>query len=201
MTGVQTFALPIFTITNTQKQGSFTVKKIVTNPNGGTAVAGDFFFSLNDGDPVQFIQDAFNLLLGENSFLMDPGSYSITEELPEGAYAISYDNCEFDVASNGEVSESTTCTITNSDIPEGQGAITVVKRVTNDNGGGFSEEDFALFITPEEDDSFEVNSGEANFLEPSTYTVSEEEQDWNQYQQTSVSCTDGETTTDGTVSL
>src|SRR3989338_604272 len=186
-------------VTNAQKQGSLTVKKVVTNPNGGAAVAGDFFFRLNDGDAVQFIQDAFNALLGENSFLMDPGSYSITEELPEGAYAVSYDNCEFNVASNGEASESTTCTITNSDIPEGQGAITVVKRVINDNGGGFSEEDFSLFLTPEEDDSFEVVSGEANFLEPNTYTANQFEQ--NGYQQTSISCTDGETVTDGTVPL
>lgn len=189
-------------ITNAQKQGSLTIKKVVTNPNGGTAVAGDFSFTLNGGGPVQFIQNLFNSLLGENNLSVDPGSYTVAETPPEGVYAISYDNCSnIAVGSNGQPSTATTCTITNSDIPTGQGAITVIKDPINNNGGELGAGDFTLNITPEEDDTFEVTSGQANFLTPGNYSVSEGELPEG-YLQTSINCTNGETeTTDGSVTL
>ena len=188
-------------VTNRQKQGSLTVNKIVNNPNSGTAVARDFFFKLNSGEAIQFIQNEINALLGINNLTVDPGSYTITEILPRGAYAISYNNCEVTVASNGKQSNDTTCTITNSDIPKGQGAITVIKNVVNDSGGTLDAESFSLFINQEEEDPLSTMNGEAKFLDPGNYTVSEDELPKG-YTQTSIGCTNGETTTnDGSVAL
>ena len=188
-------------VTNKQKQGSLTVNKIVTNPNGGAGVAGDFFFKLNDGGVIQFIQNEINALLGVNNLTVDPGSYTITEVMPEGAYAISYENCEVVVASNGEQSNDTTCTITNSDIPKGQGAITVIKNVVNDSGGALDVESFSLFIDQDEGEPLSTASEEVKFLDPGNYTVGEGELPEG-YTQTSISCTNGETTTnDGSVAL
>ncbi len=177
------------TITNKQKVGSITVNKVVTNPNGGTAVAGDFSFSVNGGSPIQFIQNELNSLLGSNVFTWNPGAVSITESI--GQYAISYSGCNFVLASNG----NNTCTITNSDIPAGQGAITVVKNVINDDGGTKTVGDFNLYIG-----EMPVTSGQANFLEPGEYTVSEGTLP-SGYTQTSLVCSNGESTTSGTVNL
>ncbi len=177
------------TITNKQKQGTVTVNKVVTNPNGGTAVAGDFSFSVNGGSPIQFIQDLGNSLMGSNTFNWNPGAVSITESV--GQYAISYSGCNFVLASNG----NNTCTITNSDIPEGQGAITVVKNVVNDNGGTKTVSDFNLYIG-----EMMVTSGQSNFLEPGEYTISEGDLPAG-YTQTSIVCSNGETETSGTVNL
>ncbi len=187
------------TITNKQKQGSLVVKKVVTNPNGGTAVASNFSFKLNSGDPVKFIGDS---LLGENDLNVNPGSYTITETPPSGAYAISYNNCgNITVASNGPSSTSTTCTITNSDIPSGQGAITVVKKVINDNGGTLNSSSFSLKLTPEESNPVTVTSGQANFLALGTYTVSEIDPSPLGYAQTGINCVNGATVTNGIITL
>ena len=192
------------TITNGQKQGHLIVKKIVTNPNGGEAVAGDFSFSLNDEDDIEFNQDGENELRGENDLEVDPGTYTITETPPDGAYAISYDNCEITIESNGQPSEATTCTITNSDIPEEQGAITVRKILPNNNGGTAVVSDFLLKVTsvPGEGDPVEtpMTSGESGFFNPGNYVVSESNPSVLYTQ--SISCTDGEIITeDGNITL
>lgn len=190
------------TVTNKQKKGSLIVKKIVTNPNGGTTTANQFSFTLNRGEPIPFNQDGENPLMGENDLLVDPGSYLVTEPvIPNGAYAISYQNCEITIASNGQSSSSGTCTITNSDIPKEKGAITVIKDISQfDNSGTLGISDFSLFITPEEDDQFQVTSGQAQFLEPGNYTISEGEVPEG-YTKRSISCTNGQTTTTGSVAL
>ncbi|MDP2656403.1 MAG: hypothetical protein Q8P11_02460 [bacterium] len=196
------------TITNAQKQGSLFIKKIVTNPNGGTATAGQFSFQINDDQPISFIE-AHDALLGENDFMVDPGEYTITETPPEGAYAISYNNCQITVESNGQAGEESTCTITNSDIPDGYGAITVIKSVINDNGGDLTAEDFNLTLTynnGDEDVSVVegyAQSGQSYFLEHEmTYTIGEVDPSELDYTQSSIVCTSGEdTTTDGTVVL
>jgi Concanavalin A-like lectin/glucanases superfamily/Prealbumin-like fold domain len=193
------------TIVNKQKPGSLTVKKVVQNPNGSTATASDFSFRLNGGDPIPFIATE-DEMIGENDFSnMAPGTYNITEDEVSGSYAISYDNCEVEVPVNGQPSESTTCTITNSDIPDGYGAVTVVKNVVNDNGGEATVNDFTLQITDNTapaptfetldltpGQTINVSSSQATFLTAGhSYTVSEVNPFEDTYKQTGISCTSG----------
>lgn len=190
------------TITNKQKYGSITVNKTVTNPNGGTAVAGNFYFSLNGGEAIQFIQNEMNELLGQVVLpSVNPGAFSIAEVMiPSGNYAISYSgNCSGLLESNG----SKTCNITNSDIPEGKGAITVVKNVINDDGGIIMANDFPLYITPTEGEGMVADNGVSYFLDPGTYNISEmmSESLSSKYTQTSLTCMNGETETSGQVVL
>ena len=190
------------TITNKQKFGSITVNKTVTNPNGGEAVAGNFYFSLNGGEAIQFIQNEMNSLLGQVILpSVNPGAFSIAEVMiPSGNYAISYSgNCNGLLESNG----SKTCNITNSDIPEGKGAITVVKNVINDDGGMMVASDFPLYISPTEGEGMMADNGVSYFLDPGTYNISEmmSESLSSKYTQTSLTCMNGETETSGQVVL
>ncbi len=186
----------VLTITNKQKSASLTVNKIVTNPNGGEAVAGDFSFKVNDGEAVMFTQDENNPLLGSNTLTLNPGTYTITEVMPEGSYAISYQNCtSINLTSNGNA----TCTITNSDIPEGKGAITVVKSLNLNYNGSLTANDFDLFINDGEANT-EVSSGSSNFLNPGNYIISEGSLPAG-YVQNSISCTNGVETNNGSISL
>ncbi len=110
------------TITNDDQQGTLIVQKVVINDNGGTAVAGDFSFSVDGNTPVSFEAD------GENQMLVDSGYYTITEPAFAG-YSTSYNNCDDVFVPNGG---SATCTVTNNDIAP---QLTVIKHVINDNGG------------------------------------------------------------------
>lgn len=193
----------IVTITNKQKPATLTINKIVTNPNGSTAVATDFAFQINEGETINFIDsEDENTLTGQNVISVDPGTYTITEVLPMGAYAISYsENCTNAVlASNG----SATCTITNSDIPAGKGAITVRKIVNNMYAGELGKDDFDLFINSEieENNLGEVVRDQSNFLNPGTYTISESILP-SGYMQTSLVCSsNGDSDdTDGTITI
>lgn len=183
------------TITNKQKTGNLTVKKVVQNHGIGEAVPSDFTMEV-EGENVSNPSFAGNSEEG-TIVTLNPGSYSVGESGPEG-YAMSLsENCSGTIDSN----ETLTCTVTNSDIPTGQGAITVIKTVINDNGGQGEANDFTLTVTPEEDDSMEVSDGQAEFLAPGNYTVGENPNPFN-YTNTSISCTNGETTTtDGSVVL
>lgn len=197
----------VVTITNKQKQGTLTINKIVTNPNDGEAIATDFSFQVNGGEAIAFTDsDDENNLTGQNIISVDPGTYTITEVIPEGAYAISYSaNCTNAVlTSNSNI----VCTITNSDIPAGKGAITVVKNLPNDNGGDFVLSDFPLNVsgtTTEETPmsvSESVASGISEFFTPGTYVVSEDNPNELSGYTTTISCTDGENTlTSGNITV
>ncbi len=197
----------VVTITNKQKKGTLTINKIVTNPNDGEAIATDFSFQVNGGEAIAFTDsDDENNLTGQNIISVDPGTYTITEVIPEGAYAISYSaNCTNAVlTSNSNI----VCTITNSDIPAGKGAITVVKNLPNDNGGDFVLSDFPLNVsgtTTEETPmsvSESVASGISEFFTPGTYVVSEDNPNELSGYTTTISCTDGENTlTNGNITV
>ena len=110
------------TITNddepaTHEPAHLIVRKLVVNDSGGTKVASDFSFSVNGGAAQPFEAD------GENDVSVPAGTYSVTEPAVSG-YATSYSNC-----SNLAIPEggSATCTITNNDVPRGQGSISVSK--------------------------------------------------------------------------
>lgn len=198
----------VVTITNKQIPATLTVNKIVTNPNGGTAVATDFSFRVNGSEEaVSFMNgEDTDPLTGQNVISVDPGTYTITEVIPEGAYAISYSTgCTNAVlTSNG----TATCTITNSDIPAGKGAVTVVKNLPNDNGGDFELGDFPLNVsgTTTEETPMSVNesmtSGISEFFMPGSYVISESNPNELTGYTESISCTDGTTTlTNGNITV
>ena len=84
--------------------------------------------------------------------------------------------------------------------PEGQGTITVIKTVINNNGGDTDVNSWMLAVTPEEGDSVPVTTDEPNFFPPDTYTVSEDEGPAG-YRQTGISCFNGSESTEGTFTL
>jgi hypothetical protein len=157
----------ICTIVNDDQPGTLIVKKVVINDNGGTKIATDFKFSVDDGvnTGISFIQDT-DLLHGKNSLTVDAGTYNVTEDnTPIAGYTTSYDNCSDVVVTNGGTQ---TCTITNDDI---QPKLTLIKTVKNDNGGTKEVSDFPLFVN-----STQVTSGQANSFNAGNYTASETQQ-------------------------
>ncbi len=121
------------TFRNEPSQGTLIVKKLVINDNGGTAVATDFAFDVagpSAQGPVPFAQDGDEPLKGRNALSVGVGTYTVTETTPiEPGYSVSYDNCANVFVGSGQTE---TCTITNNDDPA---SLTLVKTVTNDNGG------------------------------------------------------------------
>lgn len=179
--------------TNAQKQGTLRVVKQVLNHEIGTAVPADFTMDVT-GTNVS--TPSFPGSADGTVVTLDPGSYSVGESGGPIGYAASFSSecSDQSMTSNG----SATCTITNSDLPTGQGAITVIKNVINDNGGTLSATDFALHVTPLvlpliatvlPVDPTLVTSGQANFLAPDTYVVDEGTLPAG-YTQTGISCSE-----------
>ncbi len=148
-------------------------------------------------------QSPFQLSLGDSSevFLYSPDSaVTITETLPGGQpswdlTAISCTDGEGAAAPGlsidlgaGSASFSTvageliTCTFSN----EQDSKITVVKNVVNDNGGTAAVGDFNLYLN-----GSPVTSGAANYVEPGTYTASEDQLPGYTFE--GVSCVDDDT--------
>ncbi len=184
------------TFENGQKTGNLTVIKNVVNHYGvGTALPGSFTMEVAGTNVAP--NNSFAGSETGTTVTMYPGRYSVTEAAggPTGYSSSFTDGCSGEMASNG----SATCTVTNNDLEPGKGAITVIKDVTNDNGGSAKPGDFTLRLTASPDVSIDVQSGAANQLDPNTYVVSEVAKDG--YTETSISCTDGEETTGGQVTL
>lgn len=119
------------TITNDDQQAYIIVDKTVVNDNGGSAVANDFLLTV-DG----------NAVLDQVAYPVNPGAHTAGETNLPGYTAGSWGG---DCAVNGAVTvalgETKTCTITNDD----QTAhLTLVKEVTNDNGGNALAIDWTL---------------------------------------------------------
>ncbi len=143
------------TITNDDQPGTLIVKKIVNNTHGGNLGPEDFSFKVNASDSQNFEID------GQNDLTVNAGTYSIVEDTAAN-YEASYEGCENVEVGNGETK---TCTITNNDIAP---MLTLVKTVTNDNGGTKIVSDFPLFV-----DDTPVVSGVATSFEVGAYTASE----------------------------
>ena len=105
------------TITNDDLPATLIVKKVVVNDNGGTSTADDFSFRVNGGQAQAFEAD------GQNDLTVAAGTYDVAEPAVAG-YTTTYDGCEEIVL---ELGETATCTITNNDVPRGQGSISVSK--------------------------------------------------------------------------
>jgi uncharacterized repeat protein (TIGR01451 family) len=105
------------TITNDDIPATLIVKKVVVNDNGGTKVASDFSFQVSGGAAQAFEAD------GQNDLTVNAGTYNVVEPAVAG-YTTSYQGCSNIVL---PVAGSATCTVTNNDVPRGQGSISVSK--------------------------------------------------------------------------
>ncbi len=157
------------TITNDDVEpGVLIVRKTVINNNGtASSSADDFSFQVNGGSVTAFEVD------GENQIsVLAGGTYTVIEVgTPITGYSTSYSNCsELTIASG----TTTTCTITNDDIPRNMGTITVNKVVT----GSSSALTFFDFIASWDQDGFSLKHGESEgpvevSVSGSPYSVSE----------------------------
>jgi hypothetical protein len=162
------------TITNNDKAPSLTLVKNVTNNNGGTAVPGDWTLTATNYD----------------SSSPDAGTYNLSESGPSGYTKVKI-NCSdsgtTDVSSvTLSLDESVTCTFYNDDNAP---SLTLVKNVTNDNGGTAVASDWTLTAT-----NYDSSSPDAG-----TYNLSESGP--SGYTQTKINCSDSGTTDVSSVTL
>ena len=102
------------------------MKKVVVNDNGGTKKAQDFSFQVNGGQAQAFEAD------GQNDLVVSAGTYNVLEPASAG-YTTTYQGCaNIQLALGG----TATCTVTNDDVPRGQGSISVSKSAEPENGQG-----------------------------------------------------------------
>jgi hypothetical protein len=155
------------TITNDDAEpGTLIVRKTLLNDSGtGQSGTTSFSFQINGGTVTPFEAD------GENQVpVLAGGTYSVTEVGdPIPGYATSYDNCSNLTIASGATS---TCTITNNDVPRNKGTITVNKIVAL--GGNLSK--FFDFTASWDGDGFSLQDGDSEGpIEVSigTYNVSE----------------------------
>lgn len=143
------------TVTNDDIAPELTVTKIVQNNNGGAAVADDFVVRIDSIAVDSGVPQTLNA-----------GAYTVSEDDPGHGYVGVVGG---DCAADGTVAlapgDEKECTITNTDIAPG---LTLIKSVTNDDGGLATAGDFQGYI--DEDD---VPWGVAQALDAGTYTLSE----------------------------
>ena len=163
-----------FDCIRTPGAGTLIVNKTVTNDNGGTKAYSDFSFTVGSGSSTTgtVAATAFDSD-GSISVSVTEGTYSVAEVgLPITGYTTSYangsnanPNCtSLTVTAGG----TTTCTITNNDNAP---SLTLVKQVTNDNGGTALPAAWTLTATGY--DSASPDAGTYNLSEsggPSGYT-------------------------------
>ncbi|MEL6525011.1 MAG: ExeM/NucH family extracellular endonuclease, partial [Chloroflexota bacterium] len=92
---------------------TITVTKVVVNDDGGTGVVADFpLFLLTDTEQIAVVSGVAQLV--------EPGTYSVAELLPEGMeYTATFSgDCDANGNITAEVGDTLTCTITNDDVPE-----------------------------------------------------------------------------------
>lgn len=142
------------TITNDDIAPKLTVTKVVVNDNGGTKVDTDF----------PLFVDATSVTTGVET-MFDAGSYTISETADSGYDATISGDCATDGTITMDIGGVYSCTITNDDIAP---TLTLIKYVTNDNGGTKMVADFPLFI-----DGNAVTSGVAVVLNAGAHTASE----------------------------
>jgi uncharacterized repeat protein (TIGR01451 family) len=125
----------VCTFTNTRQNGTITVTKVVNNNHGGTAKVSDFPLFVNSTQVTSGVSNGFTA----------NQSYTISETNQTGYHQDSIvckNTAENSTLTNPFTlasSENVSCTITNSDIVP---TLTLVKTVTNDNGGTKQASDF-----------------------------------------------------------
>jgi hypothetical protein len=131
------------TFTNT-KQAGLTLVKTVTTDHGGTAIATDWTLNAAGPTPLSGVSGAPEVTGVE----VLAGDYVLSETNGQADYTASSWSCTAGTLVGATVSlangEVATCTINNDD---DAAIMTLVKTVSNDNGGSAQETDWALSAT------------------------------------------------------
>ena len=118
-------------------EAELTLVKVVTNDNGGAAKPGDWTLTANGPTQVTGPGDSTSII----DQPVTPGDYVLSETAGAGGYTPSGWDCTAGTLDGATVTladgEDATCTITNDDNPPRppQAELTLVKVVTNNNGG------------------------------------------------------------------
>ncbi|WP_461519376.1 prealbumin-like fold domain-containing protein [Porticoccus sp.] len=156
------------TITNDDDPAALTIVKRIVNDNGGTAVVGDFDI---DTDATGAGEESFNAGVADGANTLkystnkitdlSAGSYSLAEidfaGYTEGTWSCDGGTGLVNTYNGGSITlangDDVTCTITNDDDPT---ALTIVKRIINDDGGTAVVGDFDI-------DTDATGAGEESF--------------------------------------
>ncbi|MGH2488269.1 MAG: prealbumin-like fold domain-containing protein, partial [Candidatus Limnocylindria bacterium] len=120
------------TFTNSPILPKLTVTKIVINDNGGNAQVGDFPLFVDATSVTSGVQNTFAA-----------GSHTVSETGQPGYSATIGGDCAGDGTITLALGDVKSCTITNDDEAP---TITLIKSVTNDNGGNAQPDEFALTL-------------------------------------------------------
>jgi len=171
------------TVTNQDEAPELVVTKIVTNDDGGDAIADDFQLRVND---AAVAQDTPIVGIVANT------EYTVSEDSIDGYFQLEPVACVDNDTQESvthpvtlDEGQSVTCTITNTDIAP---ALTLVKEVDNQFGGDAEPGDFQLTLN-----GANTNQGVQTGIESNTaYTVDEIQLD-GYTQVGDVACVDNDT--------
>ena len=179
VTGINLTDKDIVTCTfyNRPAAANLTVKKHVINDTDSVQgaldlVASDFNLNVKEtiGSGAPFDVATFFGSEDGTPVAVDGDSHYVVSETNPGAYSVSYSpECSGLMPANGSV----TCTVTNDDLEDTVGSLTVVKIVVNDNGGTALVNDYALAVTDASSTAAVFTSGQAQLLIPGDYKVAE----------------------------
>jgi large repetitive protein len=130
-------------IVNNDISPKLTLTKTVTNSNGGIAVATDFILTATGPTPISGATGAVTITAAP----VNAGTYTLSETGPTGYNAGAWSCSAGTLTGNSLVlalNQNATCSITNSDIAA---HLTLVKTITNDNGGTSVATSFTLGAT------------------------------------------------------
>jgi large repetitive protein len=159
------------TIVNYDIAPKLTLTKTVINSNGGTAVATDFTLTATGPTTISGAVGATAVTAAS----VNVGIYTLSETGPTGYSAGAWSCSAGTLTGNSLVlalNQNATCSITNSDIAA---HLTLVKTVTNDNGGTSVATSFTLAATgPSTISGATVSAAVTNVAVPAgTYALSE----------------------------
>ncbi len=139
------------TIKNDDNAPKLTLNKILVKDNGGTATEGNWTLTANGGDAGTLsgtgAAGSTDVVSGAT---FKAGTYTLSESAGPSGYSASAWSCTDDKTPNVNnqitinLDDDVTCTITNNDIAP---SLTLIKHVTNDNGGTQSATDWTLSAT------------------------------------------------------
>jgi len=130
------------TITNDDIAPSLTLNKIVTNDNGGGAVATDWTLTAAGPTPISGAGGA------TSGATFSAGVYSLSESAGPFGYSASDWVCDNATVTNGQITldlaQTATCSITNDDIAP---QLVVIKHVINNDWGLNIADNFSMLIS------------------------------------------------------
>jgi hypothetical protein len=176
------------TVSNDDQPARLTLVKVVTNNSGGTKTLSDFPLSATGPTPISNVVSGS---AGATNVAVSAGTYNFSE-VTQAGYTASAFTCS---GGNNAVplvlalGQSATCTVSNDDNPA---HLTLVKVVTNNNGGTKTLSDFPLSATGPTPITNQISgtAGATNVtVNAGTYNFSEVTN--SAYNATSFSCSGG----------